>query len=579
MPIFTQGPRQRHSLFLEDFEAPLSDVLGGVSEDAWLRSASPSIIRYRELEDAAGRSRPVTRSRELAEPMATPELPDRLSKEDAQEYLKRYDMSLPIPEEGVTREWLDMQIGNKRRELRIADLHNRSPEGFWPGVLKIGTALGTAMLDPLNITTAFIPILGPARYTAALKGASGLAGRAAVRTKFGVVEGAFGAAILEPIVYGQARKEFAEYDFVDSLMAVGFGTVLGGGLHVGAGAISDAIAKGLNPRLVTKPAADGPAPIPKMLQEWSPKERREGLQVALSQILNGKHVDLDPYTALRNELGEVRPKTMDAARRQAAQELAPQLREQLAPLAGKRLTATEVKQLKKELKLVDATPEDLTAANKALDAEYTKRANRIQRDEKVSRRAAENRARKEIAQEKEKLKQTRNDLQKDKVAARKRIEDQLAAHEEGVAAGVELHALERGEVPESARDTVRTRARELMTQDRFAQNKVSAAVRASIGQKWDDVVRQARTQDQVPGRLHEPETVRAMDEQLKEAPKTEDSAAVQAEIADVMIEAQELGEATGVRLDKTFEAYDARIAEVNTYEKAMRAAVSCQFRS
>ena len=43
----------------------------------------------------------------------------------------------------------------------------------------------------------------------------------------------------EPIVYGVAQKVQADYGIADSLLNITFGTILGGGLHVGAGKLKD----------------------------------------------------------------------------------------------------------------------------------------------------------------------------------------------------------------------------------------------------------------------------------------------------------------------------------------------------
>ena len=55
----------------------------------------------------------------------------------------------------------------------------------------------------------------------------------------GAIEGTVGTALFEPIVYTAAQREQSQYDLVDSFLAVSFGTVLGGGLHVGAGKLKD----------------------------------------------------------------------------------------------------------------------------------------------------------------------------------------------------------------------------------------------------------------------------------------------------------------------------------------------------
>ena len=55
----------------------------------------------------------------------------------------------------------------------------------------------------------------------------------------GAVEGAGGALIIEPLVYGVAQRIQADYDIYDSFLNVAFGSVIGGGLHVGAGKLKD----------------------------------------------------------------------------------------------------------------------------------------------------------------------------------------------------------------------------------------------------------------------------------------------------------------------------------------------------
>jgi hypothetical protein len=49
------------------------------------------------------------------------------------------------------------------------------------------------------------------------------------RLKRGVAEGAVGATLLEPIVYGVAQRLQSDYDIYDSFMNVAFGSVLGWG--------------------------------------------------------------------------------------------------------------------------------------------------------------------------------------------------------------------------------------------------------------------------------------------------------------------------------------------------------------
>jgi hypothetical protein len=55
----------------------------------------------------------------------------------------------------------------------------------------------------------------------------------------GVTEGAVGAALVEPLVYSAAKRVQADYGAADSLLNIAFGSILGGGLHVGIGKLRD----------------------------------------------------------------------------------------------------------------------------------------------------------------------------------------------------------------------------------------------------------------------------------------------------------------------------------------------------
>jgi hypothetical protein len=125
------------------------------------------------------------------------------------------------------------------REARKLVL-NRSRGGFGLGAAQIGVGLVGSMLDPLNIAASFIPVVGQARYAAAVNrvGATG------ARFGRGAVEGAVGATVVEPLVYGAAKYEQdQDYTIANSLMNVAFGTVLGGGLHAAFGKAGDALSR------------------------------------------------------------------------------------------------------------------------------------------------------------------------------------------------------------------------------------------------------------------------------------------------------------------------------------------------
>jgi len=115
---------------------------------------------------------------------------------------------------------------------------SRSKGGYTLGAMQFGTALAGSLLDPLSVASAFVPVVSTARAAtfAARYGKNG------GRFVAGAVDGVAGAALLEPIVAGQAvLEQDRDYGLMDSFLNVTFGGIMGGGLHVGFGKISDRI--------------------------------------------------------------------------------------------------------------------------------------------------------------------------------------------------------------------------------------------------------------------------------------------------------------------------------------------------
>jgi hypothetical protein len=162
----------------------------------------------------------------------------------------------------------------KVRELELQDTKRRANAG-------LGTALTAgilgSLLDPLNVALAFVPIVGPARQTAlaARLGVGG--GRAAT----GAIEGAVGAAIIEPLVLGVAREEQADYTAVDSLANIVFGTAIGGGLHFSAGYIGDRF----------KARAEA-GPLAKTIDSLPHQDQAALMRTAVAQAIEGRPIDV-----------------------------------------------------------------------------------------------------------------------------------------------------------------------------------------------------------------------------------------------------------------------------------------------
>jgi len=140
---------------------------------------------------------------------------------------------------------VDIMVDQKKEERERQSILERGPQGSWNpfssgfyvGASKLAVGIGASFLDPINIGASFIPVFGQARFAKLVAQPSMTLPRA--RAIRGAVEGSFGAAVVEPIVYSSAKQVQADYGIVDSFMNIGFGTILGTGLHVGAGKLKD----------------------------------------------------------------------------------------------------------------------------------------------------------------------------------------------------------------------------------------------------------------------------------------------------------------------------------------------------
>lgn len=252
-PLYAPGPQRTRYTLLNEYEAPLSKVLGATLEETVARNPVPSAYRAAILAEAKN----IT-SFELKPEFQDESFVDqlRLSLDennrrtrkflDAREARQRVEearVPIEVPDEGITEEALNILIRRKREEQQRQQIISRAPSGFFPAAAQIGVALGASVLDPLNVASAFIPVVGQARYAQMLRTARTPLARAGVRARVGAVEGAVGAAVVEPIVLGAALYEQADYDLTDSMLNLAFGSVFGGGLHAGFGAIGDAFSR------------------------------------------------------------------------------------------------------------------------------------------------------------------------------------------------------------------------------------------------------------------------------------------------------------------------------------------------
>lgn len=223
MPYYTEDTARRSQFELSQLPATFSEVLGAQFEST-----------LTELPLVAGK-----RATELAVAEYTG---PRVDQTSALERVKSAGLEghLAIDASGTTDAALQILIERKREELRRNEILSNAGGGLARNAARFGVALGTSVIDPLNVALSFVPVVGQARYARMLYRAGSALGRAGVRATVGAAEGAVGAALIEPLIYSAKQYEQADYDMTDSLLNVAFGTVLGGGLHVVGGASLDA---------------------------------------------------------------------------------------------------------------------------------------------------------------------------------------------------------------------------------------------------------------------------------------------------------------------------------------------------
>jgi hypothetical protein len=281
----------------DQYAVTLGDVLGATAEETWARNPLSSTADLIGLEVAEKNENSLLIPKE------------NLNKEYG-------DLGLSF-EEDEYQSVVDIMVQEKEAELERQSIMARGPQGLGVGIAKFGVGLGVSMLDPINVASAFfIPVVGQARM------AQMVAQQGFTKARFarGVKEGAVGAAVVEPVVAWAANELQADYGLADSFLNITFGSILGGGLHVGAGKLKD---YGVNKQFKARQRqarknlteAIGPeeaakyrdtevnlykeyypddAPVMKALAETDPQTKKALLEKSLNDLLLEKQVDVSP---------------------------------------------------------------------------------------------------------------------------------------------------------------------------------------------------------------------------------------------------------------------------------------------
>lgn len=425
MTLFTEGLVVRRDRNL------LDDVVTGqfdAAEAAWDQQAFENPVaaarRLAQLDEAEqGRVvRPAMTARGYTSPAvrAEPETP-LLTAEQARARIKEEGLDLTVDDAGIRAGALDILIERKREETKRKFILDNAPASTVPVQLLAGFA--ASVLDPINVVSAFVPVVGEARYASMLaRAGQSVAARAAVRAQVGAVEGAVGAAMLEPLILYASARDQADYDLTNSLLNVAFGSALGGGLHSAGGLIGD-LRRG---NLLDSVKVEAPEVAPSV----TATPRAAAQEFAL-------RVDENPMLALRDSLergiAADRIRLAEDAGRQAREALIPEIRAELSEVAAGRLP--NVRDIRTEQAAVQRTLDTLDDTFKARAKEF--------QGQRMSRKQAERAARDAIAEERQRLNERKAEL-----------ESATDVNRQAEIARGELNALQRGEIPQRYQERI-----------------------------------------------------------------------------------------------------------------------------
>jgi hypothetical protein len=266
MSIFYQEENSSQG-FLPEYSTSNAEVFRAGVEEAIADNPFTRIKQYTETQIAEGRVIPKKEAEEQARAAG----------------VQVHNLDDGGIKEGALARLIERQYQKKVRQETIA----AAEPGFMKGTAELTGGLVGSLIDPIGFAMNFFPVVGQAKYAGWLAKAAGPMERAAIRGAVGAAEGAVGAALLEPLNYTLAGELGDDYTMANSLMNIAFGTAMGGGLHMGGGALSDAFARGRSPDLAT-PKGE----IPERLAEMPHEARVEMGQAAIAQLADDRPVEV-----------------------------------------------------------------------------------------------------------------------------------------------------------------------------------------------------------------------------------------------------------------------------------------------
>lgn len=406
MAFYTEDPIQGIGLSVLDAPVGFGEAVGAAAEQSFTTSLTPLAIQSERLTEQEEGRRYYSRATGLAQDQPGTDL---ISREQAQQQVKDSGLEVDVPDGGMRQGSLDLLLSRRRAERERAILMQNAPGSAAPAM--IIASFAAQAVDPINIASAFIPVVGEARYTAMLAGAAGFGARLGVRAGVGAVEGAVGSALLEPAVYTLSKQLQDDYDITDSLTNIAFGAALGGSMRGVGGIVKDRYFPSAKID-VGDSLDDMPAP-------------------ARAELSRAGYVD-ESFTKLNRDL-EVGLAEQRASSSQAIENLMPGFRAELEQAATGRIS--NVADMRVELDAVNRKIE-------AIPEEFKDRAKMFQ-DQGMSRKQAEHSSRESIANEVAEAKGRRSE-----------VEQAIEGNRQSELAGADLAKLDSGEIPERFKERV-----------------------------------------------------------------------------------------------------------------------------
>ena len=217
------------------------------------------------------------------------------SYQESNTYLNRDDLnkeygSLGLQFKEDTREGVvNYLVERKKLELERSNIIARGPDGKLAKSFFFLESLATGFVDPINIGASFVPVVGQVRFANMVA----RSGKNIARMKKGFVEGLVGNAAVEPLVYGVAKSEQADYDIYDSFTNIAVGGFIGSAAHVGFGRIGDFLAE-----------QRGKPNIYQRLAAISPDNQQALLKHSVGRVLKGEKVDTGNVIVEKTRAGD-----------------------------------------------------------------------------------------------------------------------------------------------------------------------------------------------------------------------------------------------------------------------------------